>query len=261
MMIQKIDLSAVSIQWIVAIFTVTTLLFALMPGAQATPDPGIVISDQIIGTTPETFFVIRTTTLRPPSYYEYKKRIELVELSIPSGKIEQQCLVRETEYQYDFEASHETWTQAELVESGCQVFDILKERGANYIEPEGKQPRYYEFRLTTDGVSLRKADLDDPRPWQLMLTLADIKARATEMTKFSRSILSWRTQDDLKDIFSLVDPAGDFVALPELCGLNAPPVSALRQEWMFQKFICWSGDDDSYGAIFYLPIKHPRADE
>ncbi|CAN0540026.1 unnamed protein product, partial [Scytosiphon promiscuus] len=54
----------------------------MLSGANATPGSGIVISDQIIGTTSKTFFVIRTTTLRPPSYYEYKKRIELVELSI-----------------------------------------------------------------------------------------------------------------------------------------------------------------------------------
>ncbi|WP_306259722.1 hypothetical protein [Pararhizobium sp. IMCC21322] len=110
MMSQKFVLSQSCGNWIGVIYTVFALQFALLSGANATPDPGIVISDQIIGTTPNTFFVIRTTTLRPPSHYEYKKRVELVELSIPSGKIEQQCLVRETEYHYDFEASQETWT-------------------------------------------------------------------------------------------------------------------------------------------------------
>ncbi|WP_306259723.1 hypothetical protein [Pararhizobium sp. IMCC21322] len=145
--------------------------------------------------------------------------------------------------------------------SGCRVFDVLTKRGANYIEPEQKRPHYYEIQLADDGVSLRKTDFDDPRPWQLLLKQTDIKTRAAELTKFSSSTLSWRTHEDLKDIFSLIDPAGEYETLSGICELNAEPLSALRQDWLFQKFICWSGDDDSYGAIFYLPIKHPVADE
>lgn len=260
-MSQKSVLSVLSGNWIVAIYAAFALQFAMLSGANATPDPGIVISDQIIGTSPETFFVIRTITLRPPSYYEYKKRVELVELSIPSGKIEQQCLVRETEYQYDFEASQETWTQAELVKSGCQVFDVLTKRSANYIEPQRMGPHYHEYRLAAEGVFGRRTDIEDPQPWQLLLTLTDIRNRAGETTMLSRSILSWQTDDDLGDSFSLFSPDVEYETLPNICDLNAAPVSALRQEWLFQKFICWSGDDDSHGAIFYLPIKSPPVDE
>lgn len=261
MMSQKFGLSAVFRKLIVAILPVLALLLAMLSVGHATPGSGIVISDQILGTTSQTFFVIRTTTLRPPSYYEYKKRIELVELSIASGTIEQQCLVRETAYEYDFDASQETWEEAELVESGCQVFDVLTTRGASYIEPQAMGPHYHEFRLTAEGLSVRKTDLDDPRPWQLMLTPADIKTRAAEMTKISRSILSWQTDDELGGTFSLFNPDDEYEALPDICELNAAPVSALRQEWVFQKFVCWSGDDDTHGAIFYLPIKSPLLDE
>lgn len=261
MISQKFVLSALFSKLIIAIYPVFTLSFVMLSGANATPGSGIVIADQIIGTTANTFFVIRTTTLRPPSYYEYKKRIELVELSIASGKIEQQCLVRETAYEYDFEASQETWTEAELVKTRCQVFEVLTKRSANYIEPESMGPHYYEFRLTAEGLSMRKTDIDNPRRWQLSLTLADIKTWAGEMTLLSRSILSWQTDDDLGDTFSLFDLDDEYETLPDICELNAAPLSALRQEWLFQKFICWSGDDDSYGAIFYLPVKAPPVDE
>lgn len=261
MMSQKSVLSAVFGKLIVVIYPIFALSFSMLSGSHATPGSGIVTSDQIIGTTSKTFFVIRTTTLRPPSYYEYKKRIELVELSIASGAIEQQCLVRETAYEYDFDASQETWEETELVESGCQVFDVLTMRGANYIEPQAMGPHYHEFRLTAEGLLVRKTDHDDPRPWQMMVALADIKTRAAEMTKITRSILSWQTDDELGDTFSLFSPDDEYETLPDICELNAAPVGALRQEWVFQKFVCWSGDDDSYGAIFYLPVKAPPVDE
>lgn len=242
--------------WIIALFAV----FAMLTGSNATPSPGIVISDQIVGTTSETFFVIRTTTLRPPTYYAYRKRVELVELSIATGKIEQQCLVRETAYEYDFEAPQETWEKAELASPDCQVFTELSKRGANYIEPESIGPDYYEFRLDAEGVAFREADLDDPRPWQPMLTLAEIKTRAAQTTIISKSVLSWQTDDDGGGTFSIFDPDGEFETLPEMCELNPAPFRALRAKWMFLKFVCWSGNDDVDGAIFYMPVNDPFQD-
>lgn len=250
---QKTIRSALYGRWIIAIYAG----FALVTVAGATPNSGIVISDQIIGTTPETFFVIRTTTLRPPTYYAYSKRVELVELSLASGKIEQQCLVRETAYEYDFEATKETWNQLELPASKCQPFSVLSQRGAAYIEPESMGPEYYEYQLSAEGLAARLADSDDPHPWQLIVTLQEMKAWAANVSKLSRSILTWQTDDDIGETFSVMNLGSENETLPDMCELHGSAVSSLRLERLFVKVNCWPGDDDADGAIFYLSIKAP----
>lgn len=236
------------------------VVFAMLSGSNATPSSGIVISDQIVGTTSSSFFVIRTTTLRPPTYYSYRKRVELVELSIASGKIEQRCLARETAYAYDHEATQETWNETELASFGCQIFKELSRRGANYIEPESVGPEFHELRLDDHGLAARRAEDGEPRAWQLILTLAQIEARAAETTKLSTEILPWQTDNVGGETISIIKPDAGFETVPEICELHSVPARALRSDQLFVKFVCWSGDDDIDGAIFYLPIVPPPFD-
>ena len=137
------------------------LILASALSAQAGPNPAIVISDHIVGTTPGSFFVIRTTTFNGPTYYQYSKRIDFVELSIKDGSIMQRCMLRETEYASDAGVEQETWTQTEKPRPSCQVFEVLSKRSAVYMAPRSTDAGKAAFRLTANGLEARDDTPDD----------------------------------------------------------------------------------------------------
>lgn len=195
------------------------LILASAMTAQATPSPGVVISDQIIGTTPASFFVIRTTTLHPPTYYQHHKRIEFVELSIKDGSILQKCALRETDYASDAGVDRETWTQTEVGKPSCQVFDLLSKRGAGYMTPRSTDTGEAAFRLGVDGLEARDDTSDDSAEWTNVLSAMIIKARAAKTTSVAASDIPWQFSDDTSEVLSLVGTANDIQPLHELCEL------------------------------------------
>lgn len=234
------------------------LILASAMTAQATPSPAVVISDHIIGTTPTSFFVIRTTTLHPPTYYQHHKRIELVELSIQNGSILQKCALRETEYVSDAGVNPETWTQTELRKPSCQIFDILSKRSAGYITPRNTGNGPAAFRLGVDGLEARDDTSDDSAEWTNVLSAGIIKARAAKTTSIAASDIPWKFNGETPEALSLVGTADHIQPLHEVCKLDPVPVTSRDHDWMFLRLLCWPGDADVDGANFYIALNSKR---
>lgn len=224
--------------------------------AVATPSPSVVISDNLLGATALSYFVIRSTTIQPPSYYEYSKRVEFIEFSIETGRIENRCLVRETAFETDLDAPTTSWIQKELTPPACHPFEILSQKGANYIEPERVGPNTYLFRLDEDGLSFQNTDNDDKNIWSSFYSLDHFRERATNGTVVDASILPWQVAVDSSNAFSIVGMNDDYYGEPlhKTCMLDQNLLSSRRIEWSFLRMICWAGDDDVDGANFYIPI-------
>ncbi|MEO9875615.1 MAG: hypothetical protein ABJM26_17705 [Anderseniella sp.] len=228
------------------------LILASALSAQAGPSPAIVISDFIIGTTPTSFFVIRTTTFNGPTYYQYSKRIDFVELSIRDGSIVQKCAQRETEYASDAAVDRETWTPTEKRKPSCQVFDLLSKRSAGYITPRSTDTGKAAFRLTANGLEARADTSDDNARWTNVMPTKLIKVRAAKTTSVMASEIPWQTSPDPFEVFSLAGAANDTQPLHELCKLDPVALTSRGHHAIFLHLSCWSGDTDADGANFYI---------
>lgn len=234
------------------------LILASALTAHATPSPGIVISDHIIGTTPTSFFVIRTTTLHAPTYYQHYKRFDFVELSIQDGSIVQKCALRETEYASDAGVDRETWTQTEKRMPSCQVFEVLSKNSAGYMTPRGTDTGNAAFRLSAGGLEARRDTSDDSVEWTNIMPARLVKARALKTTSIAASDIPWQTGLDSSEALSLVGTADDIQPLHEMCELDPVPVTSRGHDWMFLRLSCWPGDTDSDGANFYIALTSKR---
>lgn len=230
------------------------LLLASILGVHATPGSGIVISDEIIGTTQKSFFVIRTTILRPPTYYQFRERIEFVELSIPEGNVQQRCTMRETDNQSDPSAEKEAWRRTEMKTANCRAFDILSRRKANYIEPRRLEASVYSFRLGADGIAVKATASDESTKWIGVLSAKETKRRAAAVAVISTSVVPWNTHQPSQTMLSLLGLERDDQPLHEACELESAAATSRNTSWAFLRFLCWSGDDDVDGANFYIPI-------
>lgn len=237
-----------------AMLLLLSSLVMMAAPAGATPSPGLALSDSIVGATAKSFFVIRTTTLRPPSYYEYSKRVELVELSVETGTVENRCLVRETAFETDPNAPSTSWVQTELMLPACNPFEILSQRGANYIEPESVGPHTYKFRLSEDGLSFQETETDTGDVWTPVYVLDELRELAANATVVDAFNLPWQTGVDAPGTFSIIGTDDDYEPFYETCTPDPLPLKPLRLDWQFLRMVCWSGDDDSDGANFYIPI-------
>lgn len=226
----------------------------VMTQAGATPSSGLALSDWIVGTTPKSYFVIRTTTLRPPSYYEYSKRVELLEFSFETRSVESRCLIRETAFETDPNAPSSSWVQTELMLPACEPFEILSQKGANYIEPESVGPHTYKFQLSQSGLSFQETETEDPGLWAPIYGLDDLRDLAARSTSVDALNLPWQTGTDAPTSFSIIGTDEDYEPIYDTCTPGQSPLSALRLKWQFLHIVCWSGNDDSYGANFYVPI-------
>lgn len=226
--------------------------------AAATPSPSVVVSDRIIGATALRFFVIRSTTVQPPSYYEYSKRVEFIELSIETGRVENRCLVRETAFETDLDAPTTSWIQRELMPPPCHPFEILSQSGANYIEPDSVGPNTYAFRLDEDGLSFQDTDNEDKETWTSLYSLDGIRDRASKGTLVDASILPWQVEVDSSNSFSIVGMNDDYYGVPlyKTCMPERNLLETRRIGWSFLRLVCWSGDGDVDGANFYIPISN-----
>lgn len=234
------------------------VILASASAAQATPSPAIVISDQIIGTTPGSFFVIRTTTFNGPTYYQYSKRIDFVELSVKDGSIVQKCPLRETEYASDAGIEQETWTQTEKPKPSCQVFEVLSKRSAGYMRPRSTDTGEAAFRLTADGLEAREDTADDNDRWTNIMSTKLIKARAAKTASIMASEIPWQTSPDPSEVFSLAGAASATQPLHELCKLDPVALTSRGHHGVFLHLSCWPGDTDADGANFYIALNSER---
>ena len=228
------------------------LVLASAHAALATPSPGIVISDHIIGTAANSFFVIRTTTLNPPIYYEYRRRLEFVELSASDGSILKKCKLRETAYVSDAGIEPETWTQTETQKPACQVFDMLYRRSAGYMTPRSTEP--VAFRLTAAGLETREETSDGSVTWANVMSAKEIRVRAAKTTSIAATEIPWQTGTDSSAVFSLVGTDEDDQPLQEACELDPVPVTSRGHDRIYLRLLCWSGDADADGANFYVAL-------
>lgn len=231
-----------------------SLFLASVLSVDATPGSGIVMSDEIIGTTPTSYFVIRTIRLRPPTYYRFHERIEFVELSIPDGNVRQRCKLRETDNQSDAGAEKETWKRTEVGTSTCRPFDILSRRKARYVEPRSRDGAYYSFRFAEDGVAVKDTLSGDSAKWVGVLSMKEVKRRAATVATISTSTIPWNTYRGSDANYDLLWLETDEQPFHEACALDPVAATSRDTHWVFLRFRCWSGDDDADGANFYLPI-------
>lgn len=222
--------------------------------ANASPSPGIVFSDQLVGVTAERFYVLRTTTLRPPTYYTYHKRIEFVGLSLRDGQIAQRCTLRETSNQSDANADSETWTQTEISTAPCPAFVILAEQSAKYIEPQNTGPHAFSFGLGIDGVMVRNNASDQNSNPAYVIPIETILQRASEITTIPLAAIPWFVEDDPVTEIALIESALAGDPLHEVCELEPVPATSIRTTWVFLQFRCWSGDADVDGTVFHVPV-------
>ncbi len=221
--------------------------------AAATPSPSTVISDQIIGTVPDGFFVIRTTILRPPNYYQFRERVEFVELAIPSGKVRHRCTLRETGNQSDAAADKPVWTRTEVKTPACKVFETLSRKGANYIEPRATGPGTYSFHLDAKGVTVTDNwSQDTPQPVGV-LSAQDIKRQIAAIATVPATSLEWRADANSDGLASLLELGEGAEPLHKACELEPVATTSRGTTWLFLRFRCWSGSDDVDGANFYIP--------
>ncbi|WP_337659880.1 hypothetical protein [Anderseniella sp. Alg231-50] len=236
-------------RWLIAI----QVFLAWTIAAAATPSPSAVISDQIIGTVPDGFFVIRTTILRPPYYYQFRERVEFVELAIPSGKVRHRCTLRETDNHSDAAADKPVWTRTEVKTSACKMFETLSLKRANYIVPRSTGPGTYSFHLDAKGVTVKDNwSQDTPTPAAL-LPAKDIRRQIATIATIPAASLEWQTDANSDGLTSLLELGDGADPLHEACELDPVATTARGTTWLFLRFRCWSGDDDGDGAIFYLP--------
>lgn len=222
--------------------------------ANATPAPGIVFSDQLVGVTAERFFVLRTTTLRPPTYYTYRKRLEFIELSMQEGKIARRCTLRETGNQSDPDGDSEIWTQTEIDTDPCPAFAILAEHNAKYIEPRNTGPHAYSFHLGVDGVAVRDNESDQISKPAYVTPIETVLRRAFGITTIPLEAIPWFVADDPVTEIALIESTLSGDSLHEVCELDPVPATSIGTTWVFLQFRCWSGDDDVDGAVFYVPV-------
>jgi len=237
-----------------ALILAIPLCLASTSHIQATPSSGIVMSDQIIGTTPTSYFVIRTTKLRPPTYYRFHERIEFVELSIPNGNVQHRCKLRETDNQSDAGAKKETWKRTELKMAACRPYDTMSRRNARYVEPRSRDGAAYRFRLTADGVSVKEAWSEDDSKWNSVLSMKKLKRRAASVATISTATIPWKTHAPSGGNYDLLWLETDDQPFHEACNLDPIATTSIGTHWVFLRLLCWSGDDDVDGANFYIPI-------
>lgn len=240
------------------IFIAFQFVLASTLTAQAGPNPAIVISDHIIGTTPGSFFVIRTTTFNGPTYYQYSKRVDFVELSIRDGSIVQKCALRETDYASDAAVEQENWTQTEKRKPSCQAFDLLSKRNAGYMTPRSTDTGKAAFRLTANGLEAREHTSADNATWTNIMPAKLIKARAARTTSITASEIPWQTSPDPSEVFSLTGTVNNIEPLHELCKIDPVRVTSRGHQSMFLRLLCWSGDVDIDGANFYIAFNRKR---
>lgn len=236
-------------KWLIAI----QILLAWTISAVATPNSSIVISDDIIGTVPDGFFVIRTTTLRPPNYFQFRERVEFVELSIPGGTVRHRCTLRETGNQSDADAEKPTWQRTQLKTPRCDVFETLSRRDANYIAPRNIGPGMFSFHLGADGVTVKDVWAQDTPKTVSKLSTEDIKRQIATIATIPVANIPWPAQATSGSLYNLLESGEGAQPLHEACELDPVATISRGSSWLFLRFRCWSGDDDADGAIFYIP--------
>lgn len=229
------------------------IFLALTVSAGATPNSSIVVSDEIIGTVPDGFFVIRTTTLRPANYFQFRERIEFVELSIPDGSVRQRCTLRETVNQSDADAEKPTWQRTELKTPRCEVFETLSRRDVNYIEPRSMGPGTFSFHLGADGVTVKDVWSRGTPTTVGLLSVEDIKRQIATIATIPTAVIPWPEQATSGDLYNLIEAAEAAPPLHEACELDPVATTARGTSWLFLRFRCWSGDADIDGANVFIP--------
>ncbi|MEP3274812.1 MAG: hypothetical protein ABJN26_00775 [Stappiaceae bacterium] len=234
--------------WIIAFFA----SFAWSASALATPSAGIVVSDEIVGTTPNSFFVLRNTLFHPPSYYAFRERLEFVELSNRDGSVLHKCIVRQTENTSDAGADQEVWQRTEEAQTDCRVFQTLSERDASYIVPRGSGSAEFTFHLSAEGVTVKDAWAEPDEKAVALLPNAKLMAVASSVTAIPVADIPWQTGEDESSTYHLIGTGAE--SMSEICEIDGTAVGSKRSKWLYVRFFCWSGDQDVDGANFYLPV-------
>lgn len=229
------------------------LVLAGTVSAGATPNSSIVISDEIIGTVADGFFVIRTTTLRPPNYFQFREQVEFVELSLADGGVRKRCTLRQTDNQSDADADNPTWQRTELKTPECETFEVLSRRAANFITPRSKGPGRFSYSLGAGGVTVQDIWAGDSPKTVHVLPIADIKRQVATMATIPAAGIPWPAEATSGTMYNLLEMGKDAEPLHEACELDPVATTSRGSSWVFLRFRCWSGDDDADGANFYLP--------
>jgi hypothetical protein len=224
------------------------ICFAILTpiAAVATPSPAVVTQDQLIGVNDRSFFVLRTTTIYPGSYYQVTHRLEFIELSIWDGSRRGGCLIRETISQD--ETADGDWKHIDTELSTCDVSTRLRDAGAHFLplSLSYHSPAVSYWKLGSGGVYRAG---EGPK---LILGWDYIDSRARAMNVVEDVKFAWNSE--LFTLCPYCEYVGKELSLDDECRLLPDRPKSNFADWVFLHFTCWSGDGDISGASFYIPV-------
>ncbi len=100
--------------------------------AQATPDPGVQMRDQIISAGPGSYVVIRSETFYPATYYQYTRRLSVLRISPWTNSVQTGCVLQETRWATDAVKDDGVWFVAQQMDPTCAdgVLDLGADQSA-----------------------------------------------------------------------------------------------------------------------------------
>lgn len=212
--------------------------------ATATPDAGIAVADALVAAGPDSYVVLRTTSLWPPSYYAYAERLEYVALALADATIRSRCLIAEATYATDAADPDATRQRTGLTTGNCDLGAMLAAADAAPVMPEAGFDEPDTFALVDDGLAATR-DVESRPIWPL----AEVAARFTAATMIPGTALFWAPEPGAVAIYGEGFPFD-----PAECRADAavrrPEVGA----HVFVRLHCWGGSIDFSGADLWLAV-------
>ena len=223
-------------------------LLAPVP-ADATPSPAVITHDHLLGANDRSFFVLRTTTIYPGSYYQFTRRLEFLEISVWDGSKRRGCLMRETTSTEDPATDPVDWSHSDAPTAPCTPAQRLRDAGAQYTLPTPIGPPPYALTLTDQSVQIRRGIGTDPAR---LLDWAYIDSRARAMGQVGGVDFLWQ-QTGAQTVCPYCE-ATEGLPATQACELDPAATDVPFAPWVFLRLTCWDGSSDISGAVFFIPV-------
>ena len=238
-----------------------TIIFLTLAGhpGNATPEYVVTTHDQLLGANANSFFVMRTVTIMPGSYYNTEYRTLFLELSAWDGHIRHSCTLRRALAETDPDVDN--WVLQETTPPPCDMAGHMRNAGAWFVRPT-RTSENHALRLSRQGLDIRWRN-EDATEFSPLLgwPYIDTRARAMGVIDDLGDTGMWRDVPDTQCPWCEMFPAGgqipdtmfenpDFPA----CAVGTDIAAVPSSGWVFARFICNSDNTDTHGAVFYVPI-------
>jgi hypothetical protein len=229
-------------------FALALILILVAGGARATPYAAVQSEDRLLGANDETFFVLRHIHIQPGSYYLRTERWEFIAISLEDGRIQDRCLLRETDFEEHLVDDKSKWQSTERSGPECDVFSKLAQAKAHYPELIGLNPPLQPVHLEGRVILITRSDSEPPAP---LMNWSDIDGFARNMTLIEGVTLNWLPEGEPFCAYCEAMPAED--GAPE-CSLSPAVQHVVPNGPVFLNLNCLTGDFESSGARFFIPV-------